>query len=203
MRSIVLLHLENAGARIEGEDHEVERLGEARTLARQLVRGWHDFRFALVEYDVGLVGAGRLLVFIQLKKRVGLGSGGEASQPSSVLELFIYSFVEFHEAKIDEVVVVVIFVQVAGHHSALLAVLDQLVLLALDHRVLHADDFVVCSFQLSREGSLHEWAHLNFASVANREFSMWNISTEAAIDSFEARVCERLLALLLWSLLDN
>ena len=58
MGSIVLLHFEDAltSEGVQGEDPESVWLGEAWTLACDLVRSWNDLCFAFVENDMRFVG---------------------------------------------------------------------------------------------------------------------------------------------------
>lgn len=73
MRPIILLHLEDAGSRVQGQDHEIQRLGEAWTLTNNLLRSRHNLSLTIVEkYGSPVLVFKFFDIFIDLEKRFAL-----------------------------------------------------------------------------------------------------------------------------------
>lgn len=132
MSPVILLHFEDASPRVEGEDHEVQGLREARTLTAQFLSCWHNLRLAIVEQDRRGV---RVAVFLlrELEKRLAFRGRGESLEPRSVLEILLGSLVQLNKAEVDKVITIIILVQTALHVGVFLSVFNQLVLFVLDH----------------------------------------------------------------------
>lgn len=144
MRSIVLLHFEDALAivRVQGQDHEGVRLGEAWALPCDLVRCGHDLCLAVVENDMRLVC---IVVF----DRVHLEQNFAGRSPWEVMSQLVLAalcsllrallehlvlkalLAQADEAEVNKVPII-IGVQCARLESVR-TVLNELLLLMLDH----------------------------------------------------------------------
>lgn len=212
--TVVLLHLEHARVVVQRDDAELVWLGESGALTLDLVRRRHDLGLAFVEDDMSRVRCVALRRLVELEQQP-TGRGPEvplAAMPlSHVLSFLLIKklmlkalLLQAHETEVNEVPIIIEVARDIAWVEGLEALLSELQLLALDHGVLHLDDFGVCFLEIATDCLVLEGAHED-AILAGSENGVGHIC-EATKGSFNLLSLQLLLLLLLTSggrLLDN